>query len=231
MLTPAQGLGPDTTPASTSRGSDLPPKVNSVKGPVRTFQMVFLMEARIHFYLQNAQPETFIRERISIRGVPRSMEAPSEIAALRLPFGEIGIVKEGPVVRWLTGLQIYDKKYARQAKKAMKTRQHNERQAQILLEKARNEGVIQGDARTACCISNDGLRRPNDVLDLVEEHPPPSAICARSDTVSIFVIKTPYLTLSHPTRVNRLFYFGTRSFPGNGMRMHSRLGMANQFVT
>jgi len=110
------------------------------------------------------------------------METASEVGALRVPFDKIGIVKEAPVVRWLSGLQMYDKKYYRQARKAVKTRQHNDRKAQILIEKAQKAGIIQGDGWDTI---NDGeLPRPNDMLDLAGEHPPPSAICGRRDTVS-----------------------------------------------
>lgn len=113
------------------------------------------------------------------------METASEVGALRVPFDKIGIVKEAPVVRWLSGLQMYDKKYYRKAKKAMKTRQHNDRKAQILTEKAQKAGIIQGDNRRVWnAVDDDELSRPNDVLDLSGEHPPPSAICGRRDTVS-----------------------------------------------
>ena len=120
------------------------------------------------------------------------MECPSEIGALRLPLDEIGVVKEGPVIRWLTGLQVYNKKYSRQAKKAIKTRQYNERKAQMLVEKARNAGILQDDTRHG---TNDELTLtpPNDVLGLDGENPPPSAICGRRDTVSVLRARGPVL--------------------------------------
>lgn len=131
----------------------------------------------------DVKPETFVRQRISIRGVPRPMEPAEEIPILGLPHDQIGIVKEGPVVRWLTGLQIYDKKYKSEAKKSIKMRQHNKSRAQMLLDRARAAGIAIDATDGVRQLEVGNVKRPLDVLDLADERPPPSAICGRLDTV------------------------------------------------
>ena len=50
--------------------------------------------------------ENMIRERVSITGVVRPLEPASELAALNLDPEDIGLVKEGPVKRYLAGSEL-----------------------------------------------------------------------------------------------------------------------------
>ena len=82
-----------------------------------------------------------IRERVDILGQVRVMENEDEIACLSIPAGEIGLIKEEPVVRWLAGQEKWDKKYHRNAVKAEHKREHYKKKAADLLEKARKNGL------------------------------------------------------------------------------------------
>ena len=44
-----------------------------------------------------------IRERISIRGIVRPLEPESDLQGLQLEPKDIGVIKEGPVKRYLEG--------------------------------------------------------------------------------------------------------------------------------
>lgn len=44
-----------------------------------------------------------IRERVSINGVIRPLNPESELQALNVDPEDIGVIKEGPVKRWLEG--------------------------------------------------------------------------------------------------------------------------------
>lgn len=54
----------------------------------------------IPFRTQDIQNVLMIRERVDIYGVSKAMEPPEQIHALKLPPEQIGIIKEGPVLRW-----------------------------------------------------------------------------------------------------------------------------------
>lgn len=137
------------------------------------------------------QTSTFVRQRISIRGVPRDLEPASSMPILSSPPSSIGIIKEGPVVRWLTGMQIYDKKYKRVAHKAIKTRTRNTSRANVMLERARAAGVLGSDDRMREGAGARRHKRALDILDLENETPPPSAICGRLDVVSERISLSP----------------------------------------
>ena len=53
-----------------------------------------------------------IRERVSTRGVLRPLEPESEIPSLHLPREELGMIKELPAKRYLTGQGLWDVRYA-----------------------------------------------------------------------------------------------------------------------
>lgn len=83
-----------------------------------------------------------LRERVDIFGRVRPMEAREDIAALQLKPQSIGIIKEAPVVRWLTGQDKWDKKYKHKAHKVIKHRRKYEEKAERLLQHAFEQGVI-----------------------------------------------------------------------------------------
>lgn len=159
-----------------------PPKAETSAALPRP-ELMSVNTAQIKADMDNGSKEPFVRQRISIKGVPRPMEPECEIPALQLPIDEIGIVKEAPVVRWLTGLQMYDKKYKSSAKKARRTRERNVHRAQMLLERARSAGVPVDELLVVGKEEETHSRLP-DVLDIINERPPRSAICGRRDTVS-----------------------------------------------
>lgn len=82
-----------------------------------------------------------IRERVDIFGKARVMEDEDEIACLHIPVGELGLIKEDPVRRWLAGQEQWDKKYRRNALKAERKRAHYKKKAADLIEKARSNGL------------------------------------------------------------------------------------------
>jgi hypothetical protein len=134
-----------------------------------------------------------IRERVSIHGVTRPMEPLEELQALKMQPGEIGLIKEGPVVRWLEGQEVWDRRYKRNAEKAIKQRRKIEAKARRLLDHAHVQGLIHtgtdrcSPRRSATSVDKAGgiqQERRWGPLDLEGERPPPAAIAKRRDTVS-----------------------------------------------
>lgn len=82
-----------------------------------------------------------IRERVDIHGVVRPMEPKEEIEALNIPPQEIGIIKEAPVMRWLAGQELWDKKFKRQARHVVHKREHYNTKYATLVERARKNGL------------------------------------------------------------------------------------------
>lgn len=172
---------PTVAPTPTAVSPALTPPKGETSAALPRPEPISVETERIKADMDNGAKEPFVRQRISIKGVPRPMEPESEILALQLPIDEIGIVKEAPVVRWLTGLQMYDKKYKGSAKKAHKTRERNMQRAQMLQDRARSAGVPVDEILVTG--EEDGESRLPDVLDIIHEHPSRSAICGRRDTV------------------------------------------------
>lgn len=130
-----------------------------------------------------------IRERVNIHGISRPMEPSRDIQALKLRPGQIGIIKEGPTIRWLKGQEEWDKRFKRTAEKAIKRRSKIEVKAKMLLDNARAQGLIlTGEQRHGAPRSGEEDKIQEDrrwgPLDLDDERPPPTAIAKRRDTVS-----------------------------------------------
>ncbi|CAL1701139.1 unnamed protein product [Somion occarium] len=137
-----------------------------------------------------------IRERVDIFGHVRLMEGEEEIPALQIPPSEIGLIKEDPVRRWLSGQEKWDKKYKRNAIKAERRRRHYEKKAAVLIAHARENGLILDNERTAVInqraslptamsstsVGNVECDRRWGPFDLESEQPPGSAIAGRRDT-------------------------------------------------
>lgn len=129
----------------------------------------------------------FIRERVDALGKVRPMEPVGQLAALHLPSSEIGLIKEAPVRRWLTGQEAWDKRFQKRASAVLRKRKRYESKWEKLLEHAKQEGLFS-DAplrSTASVVSAGGaieLQRRWGPLDLENENPPPSAIAGRKDT-------------------------------------------------
>ncbi|KAI0089132.1 alpha/beta-hydrolase [Irpex rosettiformis] len=143
-----------------------------------------------------------IRERVDIYGKVRPMEPTGEIKALRIPPQEVGVIKEDPVMRWLTGQELWDEKFKRQACRVVDKRKHYERKYETLVGRARKNGLeLLGDTTKP-----HPLRRTSTIsfgmqgevlvgrrwgpLDIEDEQPPPSAIVGRRDNrESIAMVK------------------------------------------
>jgi hypothetical protein len=123
------------------------------------------------------------------------MEPKKDIAALQLRPSEIGIIKEETLFKWLEGQEEWDRRFKYRATKVMKNRVKNEAKANSIIKNARLRGlllagekddlverpIIGRSSATHGAIQEDRRWGP---LDLVDEHPPPTAIAARRDTVS-----------------------------------------------
>lgn len=151
--------------------------------------------------------QEMIRERVDIRGLLRPLEPEHQLQALQVPIEDIGKIKAGPVSRYLTGQELWDKKYRRTAKKVDKERAKNEERAKAMLKQAARDGLLdssnipslKGATRkrgmtTASTRSNIDQEEKTwaeegwadlatfGPLDLQGEVPPPSAIAGRRDT-------------------------------------------------
>ncbi|KAI0065802.1 alpha/beta-hydrolase [Artomyces pyxidatus] len=83
-----------------------------------------------------------IRERVDITGHVRPMEAKEDVPALRVRPSEVGVIKEAPVRRWVTGQEMVDKKFARLAVKVINKRRKYEVRAEKMLQDARDTGLV-----------------------------------------------------------------------------------------
>ena len=63
-----------------------------------------------------------IRERVDRHGNIYPLETASSLPALQLPPEEIGVIKEGPVRKWMKAKKQWDTKYAREKRKVQKER-------------------------------------------------------------------------------------------------------------
>jgi len=178
-------------------------------------KLVNLHRKKKHTIVRAPFVDSMIRERVNISGVPRPMELESALSILRIPPSKIGKISESPVVRWLTGMQLYDKKYKRAFGKASRDRERNQVAWEGVLEHARKVGVpvdewVEGEGevemgRRGAEGENqdpdegemDGERghwvesRRWGPLDLKHERPPPTAICGRRDNIdSITLLRT-----------------------------------------
>jgi hypothetical protein len=139
-----------------------------------------------------------IRERVDIYGKVRPMEPIEELSVLKMRPQEIGIIKEGPLHKWWSGQKECDKRYRRNAEKAIKKRRANEEKAKKLIQNARDEGLLlvrdKAPPQPTRIMSNVSVLSTKLVgkidsdkrwgpLDLSHENVPPTAIAKRRDTV------------------------------------------------
>ncbi|KAK4685854.1 hypothetical protein P7C73_g4288, partial [Tremellales sp. Uapishka_1] len=66
-----------------------------------------------------------IRERVDPDGVCRPLEAESDLGAMTMPADEIGVIKEGPAMRYLDGQAAWDKKFSHAIKSVKRHRERN----------------------------------------------------------------------------------------------------------
>lgn len=82
-----------------------------------------------------------LRERVDIFGQVRPMEPKEDVEALNIPARLIGVIKEEPVMRWLSGQEIWDKKFHRHAVNAVRKREQYEKKFSALMGRARAQGL------------------------------------------------------------------------------------------
>ena len=70
------------------------------------------------------------------------MEPPEEIPALCIPPGQIGLIKEAPVRRWLRGQALWDEQFKRQSKKVSEKRKKLEEKAESVVRHATRRGLV-----------------------------------------------------------------------------------------
>lgn len=63
-----------------------------------------------------------IRQRVDRHGCIYPLDPPPSLPALQIPSNEIGVIKPGPVRKWLTAKKEWDSKYAREKRKVQKQR-------------------------------------------------------------------------------------------------------------
>ncbi|GAA5979277.1 hypothetical protein JCM5350_006951 [Sporobolomyces pararoseus] len=154
--------------------------------------------------------DNMIRERISITGVVRPMEPEEEMQALTLDPEDLGLIKEGPVKRYLAGKAIWDKKFAREQRKVNKNREKHlhksikeeakriTRRAEEAAKRKKTDLINSSSKKGSGPSTVEGTpervtdspepldpleRESGGIWDLHGEHPPPSSIAARKDTM------------------------------------------------
>ncbi|KAG2154960.1 alpha beta-hydrolase [Suillus bovinus] len=143
--------------------------------------------------------DMMIRERVDIHGRVRWMEPKEDIAALQLRPSEIGIIKEETLFKWLEGQEEWDRRFKYCATKVMNNRRKFEAKANSIIDKAKRRGLLlagEGDDLVEMpmversSVAHGAIRgnRRWGPLDLVDEHPPPTAIAARRDTQEALVL-------------------------------------------
>lgn len=71
-----------------------------------------------------------IRERVDFEGICRPLEPENELEALTMDPDEVGKIKEGPALRYLSGQALFDRKFKHQRKRVQRHRERNLRKAQ-----------------------------------------------------------------------------------------------------
>ncbi|WVQ99705.1 hypothetical protein IAU59_006846 [Kwoniella sp. CBS 9459] len=156
----------------------------------------------------NPFTDHMIRERVSTTGSTRPLEPASELGGMQMPLDEAGYLKEGPVMRYINGQALWDKKYRRAAKTVTRKREKNlkiaHREGRKIgmewLKRAREKHGLDGrkmegpadEPGTGGERDGEGNvdeGEGNDILDqswswtwaLNGEAPPPSAVVSRRD--------------------------------------------------
>jgi hypothetical protein len=138
-----------------------------------------------------------IRERVSTHGAIRPLEPEAELPAMKVPPELIGALSELAMQRYVTGKEIFDKKFARAIKRIKRHRLRNiDRASQDMKQHiaALQHYLDRESSAVGPTSSSTGVDRTTEVtlsapsswnmawaLD-EDERPPPSSIVARRDT-------------------------------------------------
>jgi hypothetical protein len=121
-----------------------------------------------------------IRERVSTQGVLRPLEPAEELEAMKMPAEEIGMIKEGPAMRYVNGQALWNQRFSHTIKRIARHRlkhvKHarerdagkivalwSERARVRILEREQEEAEAEGEEP-----DSDGW----DTDDTGHEHPP-----------------------------------------------------------
>jgi len=137
--------------------------------------------------LQETPLTGFIRERVSTKGIVRPMEPETEIKALRMPVGTVGVINEPSAKRYLDAQAAWDKKFKETMKTIYKQRQknleHSEVEDKARLNRLNESAPFQkGDTDEMNKVLNSANWSWAWVL-AGDENPPSAALVARRDTV------------------------------------------------
>ncbi|KAH8922706.1 hypothetical protein BT69DRAFT_219503, partial [Atractiella rhizophila] len=129
--------------------------------------------------------DNMIRERVSIKGVIRPLENTSQIRCLNLDPEDIGIIKEGPVRRYLDGKKDWDQKYRRVYLRIQRKREHNVKRAtreELERIKARLKNLRHGSFSSSNQDQGQNMESEDFEIEFggatAREAPPPSSIAA-----------------------------------------------------
>ena len=122
---------------------------------------------------------TMIRERVAIHGVVRPLESEPDLPALHVDPAHIGIVSARWARVYLAGMQRHKKKYASRMRLIARRRER----AIALLRLQPTVGEAEKEAET----EGEGWSVAW-ALDVADEHPPPSSLVARCDTVEALAL-------------------------------------------
>ena len=106
-----------------------------------------------------------LRERVDVHGKIRPMEPVEEMPVLHIPPGQIGLIKEAPVRRWLLGLGVWDERFKSRSKKVLKKRKEFEQKAEEIIRHVTGQGLVvntEGDSRPSREPTGEGGGREQD---------------------------------------------------------------------
>jgi len=142
--------------------------------------------------------QTMIRERVSTHGAIRPLEPETELPAMKVPSELIGTLSELTIRRYVTGKEIFDKKFARAIKRIERHRLRNiDRASQDMKQHiaALQHYLDRESSAVGPTSSSTGVDRTTAEVTLStpsswnmawaldeDERPPPSSIVARRDT-------------------------------------------------
>ncbi len=122
------------------------------------------------------------------------MEPQDEMPVLKIPPGEVCLLKEEPASKWKSGQEEWDRKFSRSAKRVEKQRRDISLKADKLIQSAYDQGLVLSSDEHVQSLdrhpshSQSSSGEPNErrwgPLDLAGETPPPTAIAGRRDSVS-----------------------------------------------
>lgn len=199
---PTDGTGPNTAASSRKasldnlRGSSTPGK----RGPSKTVSGTAdakgshahsarpnldektLHELRSTIY-HSTQPfnrpdytDHMIRERVSVQGRVRQLEPESELQGCQLKPEEIGVIKAGPIHRWLEGKAKWDERFGRKYAKIAKARERTVRRSNMSVA-PRLARLAHTDARSMTGRRSNGFATASRAA--VGRHPSTATTCLR----------------------------------------------------